>query len=504
VERSRIWAFDEIHHADANVYRPRSVGELAALVAEAAKRRRPITVRGGGKSLGQQSLGTSVVLVDHPAFQWIADRVEQEGSDLYLTCGAGARWGEVVRKISDWGIVPRTVVTTGDATVGGTSVVDGISRMSPLVGKEGQQIRRFKMIDGRGLVRAFDRPQDPEFRAAITGFGAVGVMTEVTFRVARAIPGYRRRPDVETEGARYMPGTYSFQDLLGSITRQAADWGTKARRYFAGSTFDRWDVAKERGKNPIIGMSVVGWLSGEGLAFDRLVHRYVHDVPGRRIPGGLYTEDSAVAQFGEKLAGYSDTLTQIISSAGFPNGTYVDELCGFLFFLGNGTVPAIRSVRETGGRLNFVQQTYVVPTPLRPTGDYDVDLTRQFLELTLARCREREVRPFSVELTHLGHDDGFLSATRDLTGFAVTITFADHDEREWPFIQQVLMALSHDLLALGGRVHLVKNVEIGPDDLRAMYAEGFREFKKVKDRLDPFGIFSSEFYRRYFAGWSPA
>jgi hypothetical protein len=251
-------------------------------------------------------------------------------------------------------------------------------------------------------------------------------------------------------------------------------------------------------------MSVVCWFHGEGMAVDRLIHRYVHDEPGVPIPGGLYTEDSSFAVFGEKVAGYSDTVTQIVSSAGFPNGTYVDELCGFFFFLGNGTVPAIKAVRKTGARLNFVQQTYVVPTPILATRDYDVDPTRQFMELCLARCRERSVRPFSIDLLHLKGDDGLLSATRDLAGFAVTITFADHDAENWPAIQQVFMALSHDLLGLGGRVHLVKNVEMDRADLHKMYREGFVEFKKVKDRLDPHGIFSSAFYDRYFGEWSPS
>ncbi len=56
-ERRRVWAFDEMHHVDASVHRPQSVAELQGMIQAAAKTQRKVTVRGGGRSLGQQSLG---------------------------------------------------------------------------------------------------------------------------------------------------------------------------------------------------------------------------------------------------------------------------------------------------------------------------------------------------------------------------------------------------------------------------------------------------------------
>jgi FAD binding domain/D-arabinono-1,4-lactone oxidase len=487
-QRLRIMAYDEIHGTP---------DELAGMVRAAYQQGRKITLRGGGKSLGQQSLGKTIVLIDAPAFQSIGE-VHKENGHPVLTCGAGARWGDVVRKISDQGYVPRTVVTTGDATIGGTAAVDGVSRMSPMVGKESEQILRFKMIDGRGQLNEYTDPDAADFKAAVAGYGAVGVMTEVTFKVARAIPGIHVRPNVETLATRYMPGTYDWNDVLRSIAR---DSRRAAQALAESNAYSNSDPAPPPGpvaKSGVIGLSLVCWFAGEGMAIDRLENRYVHNEPGVPITGGLYTENSAFAIFGEKAAGYSPTLMQLISTSGFPNGYYVDELCGFLFFMGNSATPAIKAVRATGGRLNFVQQTYVVPSPLT-ANECDVRLVRQFLIFVLSRCRERDVRPFSVDLLHIGPDKAFLSATRDLYGFAVTITFADHDAQQWPMIQQVFMALTNDLLMLGGRVHLVKNVEADRADIQAMFGPGILALRAVKKRLDPRGIFSSEFYERYFA-----
>ncbi len=493
----RVMAYDEIHGVDAEVYRPQTEDELVAVVRAAYQQGRPITVRGGGKSLGQQSLGKTIVLIDAPAFQTIGE-VRKENGHSVLTCGAGARWGDVVRKISDKGYVPRTVVTTGDATIGGTAAVDGVSRMSPMVGKESEQIVRFKMIDGCGRLREYTDRNAADFHAAVAGYGAVGILTEVTFRVAHAIPGIHVRPNVETLATRYMPGSYDWNDLLRSIAQDSR------RAAFALAESDAYSESNPApppgpvAKSGIIGLSLVCWFAGEGMAVDRLESRYVHNEPGVPITGGLYTETSGFAVLGEKLSGYSPTLMQIASTAGFPNGYYVDELCGFLFFLGNSTTPAIKAVRATGARLNFVQQTYVVPAPLL-ANECDVRLARQFLIGILSRCRERDLRPFSVDLLHLGPDQAFLSATRGLYGFAVTVTFGDHDAQQWHLIQEVFMALTHDLLMLGGRVHLVKNVEADRSDIHAMFEPGILAFRAVKQRLDPKGIFSSQFYERYFA-----
>ncbi len=251
-------------------------------------------------------------------------------------------------------------------------------------------------------------------------------------------------------------------------------------------------------KSGVRALSLVCWFAGEGMAVDRLESRYVHNERGVPITGGLYTETSAFAVFGEKAAGYAPTMMQIVSTAGFPNGYYVDELCGFLFFMGNSCTPAIKEVRATGARLNFVQQTYVVPSP--PVGgEHDVRLVREFLYYMMMRCRERSLRPFSIDLLYLGPDEAFLSATRGLSGFAITLTFGDHDAQQWPLIQQTFMALAHNLVLVGGRIHLVKNVEADHADLREMYRDGLEELHAVKRRLDPRQIFTSEFYDRYFA-----
>ncbi len=498
-ERLHLVAFDQIHEADADVFTPKSVAELQCLVRAAWKAKRKITVRGGGMSLGQQSLGATVIRLDAPAFSWI-DEVKAVGDEHHLRCGAGTRWATIVQTIAEKGFVPRTVVTTGDASIGGTSAVDGVSRMSPFVGKEGDQVVRFTMVDGKGELHTFERPASGDapsaLLAAVAGFGTVGVMTEVTIKVQRALRGQARRPTVETRATRLMPGTFHWGELLRTVVDRTNEAGQLHRAYHAGH-----DVQDGTGpkRGPVMGLSVVAWPAGGGLAVDRLEHRYVLDERLPPIPGGLYTVNDWDARFAEKIAGYSDTLTELVSTVAFPNGYFVDDLCGFLFFLGNNATPAAREVWATGHRLNYVQQTFVIPARKRATdGELDVEPTRRFVEAIQARASERRLRPFSIDFLFLPPDSAFLSATRDLEGFAVTITIADHDARQWPLVREMFMALSRDTLELGGRVHLVKNVEADPWVLRRMYQAGLEELWKVKEELDPADILHNEFYDRYF------
>ncbi len=104
-QRLRVMGYDEIHGADADVYQPQTVEELTGMVRAAYQAGRKITVRGGGKSLGEQSLGKRIVLIDAPAFRSIGE-VQIEKGQPVLTCGAGARWGDVVRRDQRPGVRP--------------------------------------------------------------------------------------------------------------------------------------------------------------------------------------------------------------------------------------------------------------------------------------------------------------------------------------------------------------------------------------------------------------
>jgi FAD/FMN-containing dehydrogenase len=78
------------------------------------------------------------------------------------------------------------------------------------------------------------------------------------------------------------------------------------------------------------------------------------------------------------------------------------------------------------------------------------------------------------------------------------VTWADRNGRSWDRLSTWLRQLSSQGRRLGGRVHLVKNVEADAADLQQMYGPAFARFLELKKRHDPRGILKNAFFDRIF------
>jgi FAD/FMN-containing dehydrogenase len=108
------------------------------------------------------------------------------------------------------------------------------------------------------------------------------------------------------------------------------------------------------------------------------------------------------------------------------------------------------------------------------------------------------LRPAFLDVMYLPADEFLLSASRRLDGFAITVTWADRDGRLWERLSRWMRRLSSVCMRLGGRVHLVKNVEADTGDLRKMYGDAFDRFLALKRRYDPDGVLRNAFFDRIF------
>ena len=81
----------------------------------------------------------------------------------------------------------------------------------------------------------------------------------------------------------------------------------------------------------------------------------------------------------------------------------------------------------------------------------------------------------------------------------MTVSFGDMNQLQMPSqMKDFFCELSHDCLRLGGRVHLVKNVEADRSDLRQMHGDAAAEFRALKRKHDPHGLFKNAFFSRIF------
>jgi hypothetical protein len=234
------------------------------------------------------------------------------------------------------------------------------------------------------------------------------------------------------------------------------------------------------------------------MSANLLEQRYVV-APLRPTPGGIYDKDAAFPAFAERVSALFPTAVEMALDFGFPEGEFVDELFGWAFFLGNSSERAKKKAHACGYRLNFTQQTFLLPTgpdDLPP----DTAPMRRFIELLEARLHTADERPEAIDFLYVGHNDPFvMSASRGLPSFVVTVSLVDRDRRALrPEIEDMLSALSHDCRMLGGRVHLIKNVVADRSDLRAMHGDAGAEFRVLKKQFDPKGIFRNGFFERVF------
>jgi FAD/FMN-containing dehydrogenase len=154
---------------------------------------------------------------------------------------------------------------------------------------------------------------------------------------------------------------------------------------------------------------------------------------------------------------------------------------------------------EDGWRLNTVQQTFVLPSePFPPNDPWGASPTAEFLKAAYDDLRPRGLRPIVVDVLHLPKDDHVLSSSRNMEGFAVTLAFADRDGEQWSELSGRLRSFSARCRELGGRVHLVKNVEADQGDLKAMYGSALDDFRALKRRYDPKGILKNAFFEKIF------
>lgn len=490
-----LWSYNEMQRATAKVYRPLDEAALVSRLRSLQAGQR-VTFRGGGQSLDAQSLNRDVVIaLDAPKFSYIGEP-QRDAEGYFITTGAGARWWDVICKIGKLGLFPPSMATAADATVGGTLSADCVSRMSAIWGKEGEQIRSFKMVLVDGTSKECRRNDpDPElsqlFEAVIGGFGYLGAVTEVTFDLipVRSKPNTPGDfPKVFTRSSRN-PAIVDWDQILRSLHSKAAD---ELRR--AGCA----PGGRPRSTEPPFwsALSIACYMAGGGVTANLLEQRFVEpSAEGRPTPGDIYQREPTITVTAAAWSAVAPTIVELASDIGFPSGEFVDELFGWAFFFGNWATRAKLAAHDSGDRLNFSQHTFAIPALV--DGKPDTRPARRFLERLESRLHRADVRPPSIDLLYVPGDRFLMSASRDLEAYLINISLAAKNRDDYsPEVKHMLCGLARDCRMLGGRVHLVKSVVADADDLRAMYGEAAGKLKELKRKYDPNNLLRNDFFDR--------
>jgi FAD/FMN-containing dehydrogenase len=160
------------------VVAPRTVQEISAAVRSSPG---PISIGGGRNSMGGQTATPDGLQIDMRNFRGV---VAFDSAARTITVHSGTRWREVQETIDKYGLAVKIMQTYNTFTVGGAVSVNAHGRyigQGPVV----RSVRSITLVLADGRVVTASRDQNPEiFFGAIGGYGAIGVIADVTLDLA--------------------------------------------------------------------------------------------------------------------------------------------------------------------------------------------------------------------------------------------------------------------------------------------------------------------------------
>lgn len=468
--------------------------ELREALDRAAKKGWRVAIRAGMTAFDMHALNTELVL-KLQGFDAVGkvEKITLASGYTYgrVTVGANASWAKILEKTKAAGFVPYVMVSSSRATAGGTLSADCLSRFSPTCGKEGAHVESFRLMEVDGNVVLCSRTQNAElFFGVIGGFGYLGVVLEVTYRLLHV-----GTPDivVKTDFQRYSGLSKLAELLVQEVKGQPASGVNRAPDEVPG--LPQIPLADARA------VSAVLWMNAERQGFVmRSTYEDGAKVKGKPVPFHQPKKflhrllQVAVMADPVRTLGYEVMLDWVMKAQ--ERKAAVDELEGFTFFQ-DGNDATKTSLRKLGFPTGIRQQTYVIPVV---PGDDTATEQRlaKFLNDADALIDGRGLLPVLLDVLYLPAEaEGFaLSSTRGLAGYAVTITFEELTRDKLPEEEAALADIAAMAHAVGGRVHLVKNVFGDPAAIEASYAAGMSQLAALKATHDPTHRLGSSFMKR--------
>jgi decaprenylphospho-beta-D-ribofuranose 2-oxidase len=161
---------------------PDSVDELRQLIRFARSGQLNVSLRGVGHSAGGQTFADDALMIDIRRLNRISgiDPTAQR-----VVVQAGANWGDLTRKLEPLGLCVTTKQEFDTFTVGGSLAVNVHGKSvdyGPLIG----HVESFRFLTAAGEIVTASRTENPGlFRAAIGGYGLLGVIVDATLRVVQ-------------------------------------------------------------------------------------------------------------------------------------------------------------------------------------------------------------------------------------------------------------------------------------------------------------------------------
>ncbi|MCX3063140.1 FAD-binding protein [Streptomyces beihaiensis] len=431
----------------ARLVRPRSTEEAVAAVRACAEPgRRGGIARGLGRAYGDAAQNAGGDVLDMTRL----DRIHAIDADAgTVHCDAGVSLHRLMQVLLPLGWFVPVTPGTRQVTVGGAIGADIHGKNHHVSGAFARHVNSFELLTADGEIRTV-LPGTDLFDATAGGMGLTGVVLTATIRLQRVETSSMT---VDTERAA------DLDDLMARLT--ATD-----HRY-------RYSVAwiDLLARGAAMGRAVL--TRGDHAPLDALPARARRDPLAFR-PRHLPAAPSFLPEglLGRRSVGLFNELW-FRKAPRFRTGE-IQKLATFFHPLDG--VPHWNRVYGPGG---FVQYQFVVGHGQEET-----------LRRVVARISERRCPSFLAVLKRFGDaDPGWLSFP--VPGWTLALDIPAN----LPGLGAFLDELDALVAAADGRVYLAKDSRLRPGLLAAMYPR-LDDFRELRARLDPHGVFRSDLSRR--------
>jgi decaprenylphospho-beta-D-ribofuranose 2-oxidase len=418
--------------------------DVAALVKAAGPR--GLIARGLGRSYGDaaQNAGGDVVELGHTADHILLDRATDS-----VSVSAGVSLDTLMRELLPHGYFVPVSPGTRQVTVGGAIAADIHGKNHHVDGSFGRHVRWLEVVDGTGSVRRLDPVATPEeFWATAGGMGLTGIITHASIGLRPVESAWMR---VETERVPRL------ESLLEAMADDDAHTYSVAwidliatGRSLGRAVLTRGEHAAPQDLSPRLRADPLRFAPREprsaptlpsGLAVNPLTMRAFNALWYRRAPRRRHESI-------ESIAGYFHPL------------------------------DAVADWSRLYGRRGLVQYQFVVPAE-----------SEHALTLAVRLIAESGHASFLAVLKRFGPAaPGPLSFP--IEGWTLAL-----DLPASPALAALLDRLDAVVADAGGRIYLAKDARSRPDVVARMYPR-LEEFRDVRRRLDPNGVFTSDLSRR--------
>ena len=441
------------------VLTPHSIEDVRQSVNAVRDAGRSLSIAGGRHAMGGQQFLTGGTLMDTRELNRVLDLDRQRG---LVKAEAGIMWSDLITCLRSlqqeggtrWSIVQKQ--TGADRlSVGGALAANGHGRgltYQPIV----QDVESLELIDPDGQLLTCSRTENPDlFSLAIGGYGLIGVISTVTLRL---MPAHYVRRVVEITTVDQVPDLFE-------------------NRIAEGFTYGDFQYRTDERSPGFLRDGVLSCYEPVADAMPPDANdglQLLTEADWRML---LYLSHADKARAFDEYAGfYSKTDGQVYDSDTFQLSLYIDDYHRDLD----------HQLHQTVGGTETIAELYV-PLPSLP----------DFMAAAAAELKSRDANVIYGTIRLIERDDDtFLSWARQRYACIVVNLHVEHSASGIEKATNAMRSLIDQAAARDGSYFLTYGRFATAEQLHACHPR-FEEFLSEKRRLDPQGVFSSDWYRAY-------